>query len=179
MLKVETTALLIVDIQEKLTRAMHEKEALVENSAKMIKGAQILGVPIIASEQNPQGLGPTIPELAELLSGAEAVSKVSFSCCGEDRFMAQFKALNRKQVLVAGIEAHVCVYQTAADLLNLGYEVQVLADCVSSRTPENKAIGLELIKNLGGTLTSAETAIFELMKVAEGDTFKQMLKVVK
>ena len=179
MLAMENTVLVLVDFQEKLARAMHEKEALLESTIKLVQGAKVIGLPIIWTEQNPKGLGSTVPEVAALLSDLQPVTKLSFSCCGEVRFMEQLDALNRKQALVAGIESHVCVYQTVMDLLHLGYEVQVVADAVSSRTLQNKAIGLERCRELGASITSAETALFELLRVAEGDKFKQMLKVVK
>jgi nicotinamidase-related amidase len=179
MLATENSVLILVDVQEKLARAMHEKEALLESTVKLIQGAKVLGLPILWTEQNPNGLGSTVPEVAELLSDLQPVTKLSFSCCGEIRFMERLKELNRKQALVAGIESHVCVYQTVMDLLNLRYEVQVVADAVGSRTPENKAVGLERCKELGASITSTETALFELLRVAEGDKFKQMLKVVK
>jgi nicotinamidase-related amidase len=179
MLATENSVLVLVDVQEKLARAMHEKEALLESTVKLVQGAKVLGLPILWTEQNPNGLGSTVPEVAELLSDLQPVTKLSFSCCGEIRFMERLKGLNRKQALVAGIESHVCVYQTVMDLLNLRYEVQVVADAVGSRTPENKAVGLERCKELGASITSTETALFELLRVAEGDKFKQMLKVVK
>lgn len=179
MLATENSVLVLVDVQEKLARAMHDKEALLESTVKLVQGAKVLGLPILWTEQNPKGLGSTVPEVAELLSDLQPVTKLSFSCCGEIRFMEQLDELNRKQALVAGIESHVCVYQTVMDLLNLGYEVQVVADAVASRTPENKAVGLERCKGLGASITSTETALFELLRVAEGDKFKQMLKVVK
>jgi nicotinamidase-related amidase len=162
-----------------LVHAMHEKQALLENAAKMVQGAKILGLPILWTEQNPRGLGSTVPEIASHLSDMKPVAKFSFSCCGEARFMEQLLQLNRKQFLLCGIESHVCVYQSAADLLNLGGEVQIVTDAVSARTAANKHTGLERCKELGASLTSAETALFELLKVAEGDKFKQMLKVVK
>ncbi|MBI4965869.1 MAG: hydrolase [Desulfomonile tiedjei] len=179
MLAIENTILVLVDVQEKLARAMHEKDALLESTVKLIQGAKVLGLPIMMTEQNPKGLGNTVPEVAELLSDLRPVTKLSFSCCGEIRFMEQLEELNRKQALVAGIESHVCVYQTVMDLVNLGYDVQVVADAVASRTAENKAIGLERCKELGASITSTETALFELLRVAEGEKFKQMLKVVK
>jgi nicotinamidase-related amidase len=179
MLALEKTVLVLVDVQEKLARAMHEKDALLESTVKLVQGAKVLGLPIVWTEQNPKGLGGTVTEVAELLPDLSPVTKLSFSCCGEIRFMEQLEELNRKQALVAGIESHVCVYQTVMDLLNLGYDVQVVADAVSSRTPENKAIGLERCRDLGASITSTETALFELLRVAEGDKFKQMLKVVK
>lgn len=178
MLNPDNTVLVVVDVQEKLARVMSEKEALLASVVKMLKGAKILGLPVIRTEQNPKGLGETVVEVAELLSD-EPVTKLSFSCCGETNFMERLSALNRRQVLILGIESHVCVYQTVADLLHSGYEVQVVADAVSSRTPENRAIGLERCKELGASLTSVETALFELLKKGEGDKFKEMLRVVK
>ena len=175
----ENVALLLVDIQGKLAHSMHGKELLFKNMQKLIKGIQVLGIPILWTEQNPQGLGPTIPEISDLLSNIQPISKMSFSCCQNDRFVQALKALNRKQVLIAGIETHVCVYQTAVDLVDLGYEVQVVTDAVSSRKIENKEIGLQKMRDSGVSLTSVETALFELLKVAEGEQFKEILKIVK
>jgi nicotinamidase-related amidase len=175
----ETAILVMIDIQEKLTRAMLDKEALVENAVKMVSGAKILGVPIIRTEQNPNGLGRTVPKLEELLGDIEPITKLSFSCCGEPHFMEILQKSARKQILIGGIESHVCVYQTVLDLAALGYEVQVLADVVSSRTAENRNIGLERCREAGAWTTSVEMALFEMLRAAEGDKFKQMLKVVK
>jgi nicotinamidase-related amidase len=179
MLKIENTTLLIVDIQGNLAHLMHGKELLFKNVQKLIKGIQILGIPILWVEQNPQGLGPTIPEIADILSNIQPISKMSFSSCRNDRFLQALNALNRKQVLIAGIEAHVCVYQTAAELVNIGYDVQVVTDAVSSRSMENKEIGLQRMRDSGVSLTSVETALFELLKVAEGEQFREILKIVK
>ena len=179
MLKIENASLLIVDIQGNLANSMYGKELLFKNAQKLIKGIQILGIPIICTEQNPKGLGPTIPEIADLLSNIQPISKMTFSCCQNDRFMQALKALNRKQVLIAGIETHVCIYQTSSDLVDLGYEVQVVTDAVSSRNIENKEIGLRKMRDCGVSLTSVETALFELLKVAEGEQFREILKIVK
>jgi nicotinamidase-related amidase len=179
MLELDNTVLLIIDVQGKLARVMDNEEMLFENLQKLIKGAKILGIPILWTEQNPEGLGPTIPEVANLLSGIKPISKLSFSCCGNERFTEALRALNRKQVLLAGIEAHVCIYQTAVDLIDLGYEVQVVTDAISSRTKANKGIALEKMKKAGASLTSMETALFELLKVAEGPKFREILKIVK
>jgi nicotinamidase-related amidase len=179
MLKTENAALVIVDIQGNLAHTMHGKELLFKNVQKLIKGIQVLGIPILWLEQNPQRLGPTIPEIADLLSNIQPISKMSFSGCQNDRFMEALKALNRNQVLIAGIESHICVYQSSVDLVNLGYEVQVVTDAVSSRNLENKDIGLQKIKDSGATLTSVETALFELLKVAGGEQFKDILNIVK
>lgn len=179
MLSLENTVLIIVDVQGRLAHLMHDKEALFENLQRIIKGARVLEIPILWAEQNPEGLGPTIPEVARLLSDIQPISKFSFSCRGSERFMQELEALGRRQVLIAGIEAHVCVYQTTMDLLELGYEVQIVADAVSSRAAENREIGLERMKDAGASLTSTETALFELLKVAKGVKFKEILKIVR
>ena len=179
MLTVEKTVLIVVDVQTKLSRVMYEKEKLFENLQKLVKGVQVLGIPIILTEQNPDGLGPTIPEVAHLLPDVQPLPKLSFSCCGDERFLQKLEALKRDQVLLSGIETHVCVYQTALDLLSLGYEVQVVADAVSSRTADNKEIGLKKMRSAGAGLTSTETALFELLRVAEGTNFKEILNIVK
>jgi nicotinamidase-related amidase len=179
MLTAEDTVLVLIDFQEKLFNVMHNKEALLENAVKLVKGALVLDVPILVSEQNPNGLGPTIPEIKELLPDVSPVSKLSFSCMGEDNFQEAFEDIDRQEVILAGIEAHVCVYQTARDMREEGAEVHIVADAVSSRTPENKTIGLQRMDSFGATVTSVETVLFELMGIAEGDKFKQLLKVVK
>ena len=173
------TALVLVDVQAKLTPAMYAKEVLLENLKRLVQGVRILKVPILWTEQNPAGLGPTLPEIANLLPDRKPVSKFSFSCCGSEQFRNELNALNRKNMLIAGIEAHVCVYQTAADLIDLQYEVQVIADAVASRTFENKMIGLEKSKSVGAFLTSTETVLFELLKDAKSEKFKEISKIVK
>ena len=179
MLTVESSVLVVIDVQGKLAQLMHGKEALFENLRRIVQGAQVLGVPILCTEQNPAGLGPTIPEVAEALGDVVRLPKLSFSCCGDERFVRELEDLGRKQVLLTGIETHICVYQTAVDLVARGCEVHVVADAVSSRTQENKAIGLRKMTDAGACLTSVETALFELLRVAEGAQFKQILRIVK
>lgn len=179
MLSRNDAVLMVVDIQGKLAQLMHGKEALFENVRRMIRGANVLGVPIVWAEQNPKGLGPTVPEIAEIMTGIEPIPKLSFSCCGEDAIASTLQELGRRQVLLAGIEAHVCVYQTAMDLLGMGYGVHVVADAVSSRAKENREIGLQRMRDEGVKLTSVEMALFELLRVAQGDDFKEILRIVK
>ena len=179
MLSAEKALLVVIDVQGKLAQLMSGKEALFANLQRCIRGAKVLGLPILWLEQNPEGLGPTIPEVAGLLAGIQPISKFCFSCCGNEQFLQALRASGRKQVLITGIETHVCVYQTSSDLVRLGYEVQVVADAVSSRTAENRQIGLDRIKAAGGTVTSTEMALFEMLKEAKGDKFKEILKAVK
>ena len=179
MLKPENTVLVIIDIQGKLWNVMSEKEALLENAQKLVKGVQVLGVPVILTEQNPKGLGPTLPELMQLLPTAQPVPKFSFSCCQDKGFQQAIGALNRKQVLICGIEAHICVYQTTMELLSSGYEVQSVADVVSSRVVRNRDITLSRLQSEGAKLTVSEMALYELLQTAENPKFKEMLKVIK
>jgi nicotinamidase-related amidase len=173
------TVLLLIDFQERLFPVMPDKEKLLKNVVKLVKGAKVLEIPVILTEQYPKGLGPTIAELKELLPGVAAVEKVCFSCTDEAAFVKALESLKRKQVLIAGIEAHICVYQTAAALARAGYTVQVVVDCVASRDPENKAVALYKLGAGGISPTTAEMALFELLKVAQGDKFKQISSIVK
>lgn len=179
MLKLENTALTIIDVQGKLATLMDRKEEFFANVVRMIKGAKVLKVPILWNEQLPDKLGSTIPEIRELLPDMEPFSKSTFSCCGIDSYVDRLKSLNRKQILLIGMETHVCVYQTACDLIQMGYEVYLVADAVSSRTNENKQLGIEALKQVGVRITSVEMALFEMMQVAEGDAFRQIVRIVK
>jgi len=179
MLTIENSLLVVIDIQESLARVMHEKDALFENLQKLIKGAGILNIPMIVTEQVPEKLGATIPEISPLLDTVTPISKSSFSCCGEDRFMRELEGMKRGQLLITGIESHVCVYQTTADLIRMGYEVHVVTDCISSRTEENRALGIERMRDEGARSTSTEMALFELLKIAGGDRFREISRLVK
>jgi len=178
MLTCDNAVLVVVDVQGNLARRVHEAEALADAVARLVSGAKVLGVPVLATEQNPAGLGPTIDEVRSQLP-AEPIAKTAFSCCGEPAFMEALKAAGRRQVLLAGIETHVCVYQTARDLLADGYGVHVVADAVSSRSERNREIGLIKMQAAGAEVTSVETALFEMLAVAEGPRFKAILKIVK
>lgn len=180
MLTIDNTALLVIDVQGKLAQVMHNKESLFANLERLIKGARVLNLPIIWTEQVPEKLGPTTPALAELLADlARPISKASFSCCGVAPFTEKLAASGRRQVLMTGIETHICVYQTSLDLLSQGYEVQLVTDAVSSRTAENRQLGIERIRAAGGVLTSTEMALFELLRVADGPQFKEIARIVK
>jgi isochorismate hydrolase len=179
MLTSENTLLLIVDVQGNLAHVMNAKEQLFRSITTMIKGAQVLGIKMLLTEQNPKGLGPTIPEISEYLKNIEPISKFGFSCCDNAQFMQALNSVNPENIVIAGIESHICVYQTARDLVNLNYKVQILSDAVSSRTAENKQIGLERSKAAGAGITSVETVLFEVVKDAERKEFKDILNIVK
>lgn len=179
MLKIEKTVLVLVDVQGKLATLMYNKEEFFSNVIKLIKGAKALELPIIWNEQLPDKLGPTIPEIRELLSGLAPLDKNTFSCCGNSEFSAKLESTGRKQVLLAGMETHVCVYQTAIDLMSLGYDVYLIADAVSSRTLRNIELGIEAMKNAGAKITCVEMALFEILRKAKGEMFKEIIGIVK
>ncbi|MHC4119346.1 MAG: hydrolase [Planctomycetota bacterium] len=179
MLDTENCCLAVVDVQGKLAQLMYAKKSLFKNIQILIQAAKILEIPILWCQQVPDALGPTIPEIAELLSGAEPINKSVFSCCGADQFTTRLNESSRNQVLLCGIEAHICVYQTAADLLVKGFEVNVVADAVSSRTLDNKQIALSRLAAEGASVTSVEMALFELLRTAEHPKFRQVAKLVK
>jgi nicotinamidase-related amidase len=180
MLQTDNVVFVLIDVQGNLALAMHNKDTLLDNLKKLIQGLHILNIPIIVTEQYPKGLGATLPELAALLPPhTPTLSKIHFSCCGDDTFVQTLAAHHRRQVLVAGIEAHVCVYQTTADLLQRGYAVEIVTDAISSRTADNRELGLAKMQQLGAGITSVEMALFELMGIAGGDQFKQIQKIIK
>jgi nicotinamidase-related amidase len=178
-LTADNTLLVAIDFQERLFPVMHEKEKLLKNVLKLIQGAQVLNIPIILTEQYPKGLGPTLPEITELLPDLQPIEKTCFNCCDEEKFSKALENSKRKQVLICGIEAHICVYQTAMALLRAGYDVQVVADCVSSRDPENRMVSLFRMGSAGAIPTTVEMALFEILKAAKGDAFKAISNIVK
>ncbi len=179
MFSSENTFLVLIDVQEKLTAAMYNPSEVAANIVRFVRGIQALEIPIFMTEQNPSALGPTINPLRDLLRDSNAITKLSFSCCGEEAFVNALLRSSRRQALVCGLECHVCVYQTVADLVAMGYDVQVVSDCVSSRTMDNKKIGLEKCRETGASITSVETILFELVRKAEGTAFKKILALVK
>ena len=179
MLSREPAVLIVIDIQGNLFEAMQSKEELLANAIKLAKGAKIYNLPIIITEQIPEKLGQTLPLLAQELAGSATISKESFSCWGNNHFKEKIESFGRKEVIILGIECHVCVYQTARDLISNGYDVHVVADAVSSRTKKNSDIGIEAMKNFGAHITSTEMVLFELLRSADDAKFKEIYKLVK
>ncbi len=179
MMTPDETLLLLIDVQGRLAESVFQPEALSKNISKLLRSCTILDVPVLVTEQYPKGLGYTLASLMELLPGNIPVEKKTFSCCGVPEFMRQLRSFNRNDILVVGIEAHVCVYQTSVELLEFGYNVHLVTDAVSSRTKENKRLGIRCIEKAGASLTSTEMALFELLRVAEGERFKSISTIVK
>jgi len=179
MFAIDKTIMLLIDVQGQLAQLMYEKKELFASLKIMIQGMKILGVPIMWMEQIPGKLGPTTEEIAKFMTDEKPIDKFSFSAWGEPRFKEHFKKAGKTQVLLTGIESHICVFQTGFDLIQQGCEVQVVSDCVSSRTKENKEIGIQRIVQSGGQVTCVEMLLFELMQAAKGDKFKQIVRLIK
>lgn len=175
----EKTALLIIDIQEKIVNAMIEKDRLVENNLKLIKGMKILNVPVFYTEQYPKGLGNTIQELKNELPDNDPIVKMTFSCAGAGDLFAQFKMRGIKQAVVTGVESHVCVQQTVLDLLANNFQVDVAADAVSSRRNFDYQTALARMDKAGAEITSTESILFELLNVCGTEEFKSISRIVK
>jgi len=170
------TTLVVIDVQEAFRKALDRFDDVAAKSAQLVRGAAAIGVPIVVTEQYPKGLGATVPEISESLpSGVQAIDKVRFSAVGLDGF----ELGDRDQVLICGIEAHVCVAQTALDLIDLDAEVHVVADAVGSRTDADRDIGLARMERAGAELTSVEMALFELLGSADAPGFKEVQAIVK
>ncbi len=180
-LEADSCALVVVDIQEKLLPPIFNKEHLVKNSQLLIRLAKILELPIMATTQYSKGLGSTVPEIASLLEGVTAFDKLEFSCFGSDQFRSRLKALpgNRNTVLLCGMEAHICVMQTALGALNEGYLVHVASDAVGSRVEWNWKIGLERMKSAGAVISSTEMMMYELLRCSGTPQFKELLQYLK
>jgi nicotinamidase-related amidase len=167
--------LVVVDVQEAFRPAVLDFERVAANAGVLVEGANALGVPVVATEQYPKGLGRTVPEVAERLDGVEPIEKVCFSAARADGFDLG----ERDQALVCGIESHVCVSQTAHDLLARGLEVHVARDAVSSRSEENRELGIHKMERAGAVVTSVEAALFELVGAAGTPEFKVVQGLVK
>ena len=175
----QTCCLVLIDIQEKLSAVMHNRERLINNCATLIQIANTLKIPLLWCEQAPHALGSTVSELKGLLENKQPIEKTSFSGCGEDDFLRRMKEISPTTAILCGIESHVCVFQTTADLLERGINVHVIADAVSSRTPENIEIGLARMAAAGAVISSTEMVLFELLKDARHEKFKELAKLIK
>jgi nicotinamidase-related amidase len=173
-------ALVVVDVQGKLAHSMHAKEEFFRQLQILIKGMQLFDIPIFWLEQVPEKLGPTVSEIRPLFGDRKPIVKSVFSCARNETFVERLRGLRVKRVVLAGLETHVCIFQTARDLLQQGYQVEVVADAVASRTAFNKQIGLERIRQEGGFLTSVEMILLELQQAATGDDrFRRLIALIK
>jgi len=172
------TALLIIDVQERILKVMRNHKILVENTLKLIRGCKTLNVPVFYTEQYPKGLGETVKELKDELR-EDAIEKMSFSCSGAGGLFDDLKSKGISQVMVCGVESHVCVQQTVLDLLANGFQVNLIADAVSSRREFDFLTALSRMQNNGAEVTTTESVLFELLNVCGTDEFKTISQLVK
>jgi len=179
--RVERSAavLVVIDVQERLLPAIHNAARVRHRVSIAARAARVLGLPVIATEQYPKGLGRTAPALVEALGEQEPIEKISFSCCGVDAFDRALAAGGSTTVLIAGIETHVCVLQTCLDLLDRGLAPVLLADCAGSRHEHDHRLAIERLRHAGVVVSTLESALFELVGRAGTDEFKQISGLVK
>ena len=175
----ENTIALIVDYQTRLVPAMSDIGTLIHNSAILLKGLGILGIPAIITQQYTRGLGETVPEILDAAGDCPIFDKITFSCYQDKEIRSAIRSSGRKTVIVCGIESHVCVLQTVIDLLGDGYRVVLVEDCIDSRKPSDKATALIRARQEGALITSYEAILFELTHIAGNDRFKQISNLVK
>lgn len=179
MLDRDRMVVVFIDVQGRLAEVMDGKEALFENLSRMIRGAERLRIPILWTEQIPEKVGPTLAQFSLLLGERRPIAKSAFSCLGDFQFRKALQEVNRSQVLLVGIETHVCIYQTAMDCMAQGYEVYVVEDAVSSRSPVNKRIAIERMRAMCIQVVSVEMALFECLRDATAPEFRDILDCVK
>lgn len=179
MLVPETTQLVVIDVQGKLARVVAESEQAIRSVSQLVEGATLLAVPVLLTAQVPEKIGHTIPEVAELLPGQSDLPRVHFSIWQDDGVRQAMRSVNRRQVLLCGFEAHICLYQSSLDLVEEGYEVYLAADAVSSRDLYNKTIALQELASQGVHLTTVEMALFSLLRSAQHPAFKPISRLIK
>lgn len=178
-LSIEKSLLLVVDVQGKLARMMDQSDAVIAQLSILIEGCRILGLPVIWAEQLPEKLGATVPELVAKLDGLTPVAKSSFGCCGDAELYQSIQNTGHSQILLCGIESHVCVWQTARVLLNDQFQVHLICDAISSRSARNREIGIERMAMAGAALSCTEMALFELMEDAQHPKFREVTRLLK
>ncbi len=178
LLRADTALLVVVDMQEPFLRNLFERDRVIGNVCTLLEGAKVLGLPVIATTQVAERMGGVIPEVQERLGNAPVLDKLAFSCWG-DPFRQELRQKNRSQILLCGVEAHICVSQTAHDLMAAGYEVHLVEEAVSSRSESNTRIGFEKMRQSGVVPASVESALHELLRRAGTPAFREILKIIK
>ncbi len=177
MMSRDDTAVLVIDMQEKLLPSIHDSQRVTWNVRRLIDGARLLGLPVVGTEQYPKGLGPTVPELAERLGPMP--SKLCFSSCGCPELFEDLRGRNYRKILVCGIETHVCVAQTVFDLLADGWQVYLAVDAIGSRYLTDHVTAVQRMDSAGATVTTTEAALFEWCETANATEFKQISQLVR
>jgi len=179
LIRARDSVLIVIDVQEHLVPAMQAPARTLKNTKMLLLAAQENDVPVILTEQYPKGLGPTVPEIAKAAGGAPVISKMHFSCMEDERFADVFRGLKRRQAILAGMEAHICVVQTAASMLEEGYEVFVVSDATASRTLESEKACLARMNASGANIVTTEMVVFEWLGKAGTPAFKRLLPAIK
>lgn len=179
MITADNSALVIIDIQGKLSTLMHDKHTLFQQTQRTIKAAGLLDIPILWAEQVPDKLGPTAVEIAQLLTEHQPIVKSTFSCCSNTAFIDALDQLDKQYLIITGIETHICVYQTVSALLKQGKHTHVLADATSSRTPDNKRIGLNRMQAEGAVISSLEMCLFEMIQHVQAAQFREISQLLR
>jgi len=179
LIQCAASLLLVVDIQEKLAPAIHDSEQVTANSVRLLAGARLLGVPAFVSEQYVKGLGPSVAAIQAAAVNARFFEKIHFSCAAEPGVVEMLRATGRQQILLTGTETHVCVLQTALGLLAAGFDVFLVADAASSRTPENRQAAIERLRAAGVHIVTTEMVLFEWLHRAATDDFRALLPLIK
>lgn len=177
-IKFDNSIVLIIDVQEKLVNMLDDNTVSSE-AVKVAKAAGILNIPTIITEQYPKGLGATIPEIKNAVQNAEYIEKTSFSALKEEILQVKLNELNKKQIIIFGIETHICVLQTVIDLLNQGYEVFVVENSCGSRSEKNKECALKRLMHMGAQVVTTEMVIFELLETSKHPKFKEVQAIIK
>jgi nicotinamidase-related amidase len=175
----DNTALVIIDIQERLAAVMKVKDDVIRNCTHLIELARLFAIPIVVTEQYPKGLGPTVGEIRDVLPEYKPIEKLTFSCCDEQTFSGEIRKLRRKKIILTGMETHVCVLQTCIGLLKDGYAIHLVRDAVCSRSKENWKAGIEFMRDAGAIITSTEAVLFQLLKTAGTEEFKIISNRIK
>ncbi|HIT99715.1 MAG TPA: hydrolase [Candidatus Copromorpha excrementavium] len=175
----DDTILVAIDFQERLMPVMQDKEELAERSARLLKGMKALGVPVLVTQQYTKGIGETVEQIAEALEDFEHIEKTSFGCMNNGEFAEKIKKSGKKNVVVCGIEAHICVMQTVLQLMNEGYRVYLAADCVSSRNKNDMSFGIMRMRDAGAVVTTYEAILYEMLMDSKAEGFKEISKIVK
>jgi nicotinamidase-related amidase len=173
------TALVIIDIQERLAAVMKMKDAVVSNCLHLIELAKMLDIPIVLTEQYPKGIGQTVEPIRKALPEYRPIEKLTFSCCDEPSFPDAIRKLNKKTLVVTGMETHICILQTSIGLLREGFNLHLVKDAVCSRTKENWKVACEFMRDAGAVITCTETVLFQLLQIAGTEEFKAISKRIK
>ncbi len=179
LIRSSDSCLIVIDMQERLVPAMQAPARTIKNARLLISVARELEIPVLLTEQYPKGLGRTVKEIATVAEGLPVLEKMHFSCMEDAQFADTFRTLGRKQAVIAGMEAHICVMQTAVNLMDEGYEVFVVTDATSSRTPESERACLDRLGACGAGIVTTEMVVFEWLGKAGTDAFKKLLPLVK